>query len=135
MTLPCHFSRHPVTRNRRTRTFVVQLVAWIRMVFDILDDRRDSEGRTIVMAKKGLDFADIGFVLVTGQFVLAGTGATSLTTPTRAGCFWVSEGAARRRHAAVVRPILKLCPSASKAASRRSIWVRWRGSRIRCTSR
>jgi len=83
MTLPCHFSRRPVTRNHRTRTVVVQLVAWIRrMVFDILDDRRDSEGRTIVMveqnAKKGLDFADIDYVLVSGQLALAGKGTDLL---------------------------------------------------------
>ena len=136
MTLPCHFSRRPVTRNRRTRTVVVQLVAWIReiglephfidLVFDILDDRRDSEGRTIVMveqnAKKGLDFADIGYVLVSGQLALAGTGTDLLDDPRHGQfAFWVAEGASRRRHAAVVRPILKLCPSASRAASRRSM--------------
>jgi len=52
------------------------------MVFDILDDRRDSEGRTIVMveqnAKKGLDFADIDYVLVSGQLALAGKGTDLL---------------------------------------------------------
>ena len=52
------------------------------MVFDILDDLRDSEGRTIVMveqnAKKGLDFADIDYVLVSGQLALAGKGTDLL---------------------------------------------------------
>jgi branched-chain amino acid transport system ATP-binding protein len=48
------------------------------MVFEILDDLQHNAGKTIVMveqnAKKGLEFADIGYVLVDGALALAGTG-------------------------------------------------------------
>ena len=51
---------------------------FIDMVFEILDDLQHKEGKTIVMveqnAKKGLEFADIGYVLVSGQTALAGPG-------------------------------------------------------------
>jgi branched-chain amino acid transport system ATP-binding protein len=50
---------------------------FIDMVFELLRGLR-SEGKTIVMveqnAKKGLEFADIGYVLVSGRLALAGTG-------------------------------------------------------------
>ena len=50
---------------------------FIDMVFELLRGLR-SEGKTIVMveqnAKKGLEFADIGYVLVAGRVALAGTG-------------------------------------------------------------
>jgi len=58
---------------------------FIDMVFEVLDDLRRSAGKTIVMveqnAKKGLEFADIGYVLVAGQLVLAGTGDELLRNP------------------------------------------------------
>ncbi len=51
---------------------------FIDMVFEILDDLQRGEGKTIVMveqnAKKGLEFADIGYVLVAGELALAGPG-------------------------------------------------------------
>jgi len=51
---------------------------FIDMVFDILADLQHSEGKTILMveqnAKKGLEFADIGYVLVSGQLAKAGRG-------------------------------------------------------------
>ncbi len=51
---------------------------FIDMVFEILDDLQHNAGKTIVMveqnAKKGLEFADIGYVLVDGALALAGTG-------------------------------------------------------------
>ena len=51
---------------------------FIDMVFDILDDLQNTEGKTIIMveqnAKKGLEFADIGYVLVSGQLAIAGSG-------------------------------------------------------------
>lgn len=51
---------------------------YIDMVFGILDDLKRNEGKTIIMveqnAKKGLEFADIGYVLVSGQLARAGTG-------------------------------------------------------------
>lgn len=58
---------------------------FIDMVFEILDDLQRSEGKTIVMveqnAKKGLEFADIGYVLVSGETALAGRGAELLENP------------------------------------------------------
>ena len=51
---------------------------FIDMVFEILDDLQNTEGKTIIMveqnAKKGLEFADIGYVLVSGEIAIAGTG-------------------------------------------------------------
>jgi branched-chain amino acid transport system ATP-binding protein len=51
---------------------------FIDMVFEILDDLQRGEGKTIVMveqnAKTGLEFADSGYVLVSGQLALAGPG-------------------------------------------------------------
>jgi len=51
---------------------------FIDMVFEILDELQHGEGKTIVMveqnAKKGLEFADIGYVLVSGQVAMAGRG-------------------------------------------------------------
>jgi branched-chain amino acid transport system ATP-binding protein len=55
---------------------------FIAMVFEILGDLQRKEGKTIVMveqnAKKGLEFADIGYVLAAGQLALAGRGAELL---------------------------------------------------------
>jgi len=58
---------------------------FIEMVFEILDDLQNTEGKTIVMveqnAKKGLEFADIGYVLVDGRLAMAGTGDELLENP------------------------------------------------------
>ena len=58
---------------------------FIDMVFEILDDLQHKEGKTIIMveqnAKKGLEFADIGYVLVAGQLAKAGTGTALLKDP------------------------------------------------------
>ncbi len=58
---------------------------FIDMVFEILDDLRSTEGKTIIMveqnAKKGLEFADIGYVLVSGLIAIAGTGDELLENP------------------------------------------------------
>jgi branched-chain amino acid transport system ATP-binding protein len=58
---------------------------FIEMVFEILDDLQHNEGKTIVMveqnAKKGLEFADIGYVLVSGQLAMADTGDALLENP------------------------------------------------------
>jgi branched-chain amino acid transport system ATP-binding protein len=58
---------------------------FIDMVFEILDDLQHGEGKTIVMveqnAKKGLEFADIGYVLVSGQLAKAGPGGELLEDP------------------------------------------------------
>jgi branched-chain amino acid transport system ATP-binding protein len=58
---------------------------FIDMVFEILDDLQRRDGKTIIMveqnAKKGLDFADIGYVLVSGETALADTGARLLKNP------------------------------------------------------
>jgi branched-chain amino acid transport system ATP-binding protein len=51
---------------------------FIDMVFEILDDLQKRDGKTIIMveqnAKKGLEFADIGYVLVSGELAMADTG-------------------------------------------------------------
>jgi branched-chain amino acid transport system ATP-binding protein len=58
---------------------------FIDMVFEILDDLQHTEGKTIIMveqnAKKGLEFADIGYVLVSGQIAIAGPGDELLENP------------------------------------------------------
>ena len=58
---------------------------FIDMVFEILRDLQLTEGKTIVMveqnAKKGLEFADIGYVLVSGQVAMAGLGDELLKDP------------------------------------------------------
>ncbi|MEM9605085.1 MAG: ABC transporter ATP-binding protein [Pseudomonadota bacterium] len=58
---------------------------FIDMVFEILDDLQNKEGKTIVMveqnAKKGLEFADIGYVMVSGQIAIAGKGTDLLANP------------------------------------------------------
>jgi branched-chain amino acid transport system ATP-binding protein len=55
------------------------------MVFDILRDLQRKDGKTIVIveqnAKKGLEFADIGYVLVSGRLALAASGAETLANP------------------------------------------------------
>ena len=58
---------------------------FIDMVFEILDDLQHGEGKTIIMveqnAKKGLEFADIGYVLVSGDTAIAGPGDELLANP------------------------------------------------------
>ncbi len=58
---------------------------YITMVFEILKDLQYTEGKTIVMveqnAKKGLEFSDLGYVLVSGQLAMAGTGEELLHDP------------------------------------------------------
>lgn len=58
---------------------------FIDMVFEILDDLQNNEGKTILMveqnAKKGLEFADVGYVLVSGELAIAGPGDELLENP------------------------------------------------------
>ena len=58
---------------------------FIDMVFEILADLQRRDGKTIVMveqnAKKGLEFADIGYVLVSGRLAMAGPGDALLGDP------------------------------------------------------
>jgi branched-chain amino acid transport system ATP-binding protein len=58
---------------------------FIDQVFEILDELQNKEGKTIIMveqnAKKGLEFADIGYVLVSGQLAKAGPGDELLQDP------------------------------------------------------
>ncbi|HSH43794.1 MAG TPA: ABC transporter ATP-binding protein [Arenicellales bacterium] len=58
---------------------------FIDMVFELLEDLKATENKTIVMveqnARKGLEFADIGYVLVSGQLAMAGSGAEVLNDP------------------------------------------------------
>jgi branched-chain amino acid transport system ATP-binding protein len=58
---------------------------FIDMVFEILTDLQKGEGKTIIMveqnAKKGLEFADIGYVLVSGVLAMADRGDVLLQDP------------------------------------------------------
>ena len=58
---------------------------YIDMVFEILRDLQTTEKKTIILveqnAKKGLEFADIGYVLVSGQTAIAGKGDDLLSNP------------------------------------------------------
>ncbi len=58
---------------------------FIDMVFQILEDLQRGEGKTIIMveqnAKKGLEFADIGYVLVSGELAMADMGDVLLEDP------------------------------------------------------
>ena len=58
---------------------------FIDMVFELLGDLQHKEGKTIVMveqnAKKGLEFAEIGYVLVSGELAIAGKARELLADP------------------------------------------------------
>ena len=58
---------------------------FIDMVFEILDDLQKKDGKTIIMveqnAKKGLAFADVGYVLVSGETAIADKGDDLLKNP------------------------------------------------------
>ncbi len=58
---------------------------FINMVFEILGDLQKNQGKTIIMveqnAKKGLEFSDIGYVIVSGELVLADNGSQLLENP------------------------------------------------------
>ncbi len=58
---------------------------FIDMVFDILHDLQHKDGKCIIMveqnAKKGLEFADIGYVLVSGELAMADRGDQLLDNP------------------------------------------------------
>jgi len=58
---------------------------FIDMVFENLGDLQHKEGKTIVMveqnAKKGLEFANIGYVLVAGELAIAGKARELLADP------------------------------------------------------
>ncbi|MGH8666576.1 MAG: ATP-binding cassette domain-containing protein [Burkholderiales bacterium] len=58
---------------------------FIDMVFEILAELQRHEGKTIIMveqnAARGLEFADIGYVLVSGSIAMAATGKELLSNP------------------------------------------------------
>jgi branched-chain amino acid transport system ATP-binding protein len=58
---------------------------YIDMVFEILADLQRKDGKTILMveqnARKGLEFADLGYVLVSGRIARAGSGKDLLADP------------------------------------------------------
>lgn len=58
---------------------------FINMVFEILTELKEVDGKTIIMveqnAKKGLEFADIGYVLVSGELAMAEDGNELLKDP------------------------------------------------------
>ncbi len=58
---------------------------FIDMVFDILTELQKRDGKTIIMveqnARKGLEFADLGYVLVAGEVAMADRGDALLDNP------------------------------------------------------
>ena len=64
---------------------------FIEMVFQVLQELQHDAGKTIILveqnAKKGLEFADIGYVLVSGSVAMAGSGADLLRNPDVARLF------------------------------------------------
>jgi branched-chain amino acid transport system ATP-binding protein len=58
---------------------------FIDMVLELLGDLQHEQGKTIIMveqnAKKGLEFADIGYVLVSGTLAIVGKGSDLLADP------------------------------------------------------
>jgi branched-chain amino acid transport system ATP-binding protein len=58
---------------------------YIEMVFEVLGDLQRGEGKAIIMveqnAKKGLEFADIGYLLVAGSVAMADIGDNLLKHP------------------------------------------------------
>jgi branched-chain amino acid transport system ATP-binding protein len=58
---------------------------YIDMVFEILGDLQKNEKKTIILveqnAKKGLEFADVGYILVSGETAIAGKGDDLLNNP------------------------------------------------------
>jgi branched-chain amino acid transport system ATP-binding protein len=58
---------------------------YIDMVFEILAELQRGEGKAIIMveqnAKKGLEFADVGYVLVSGSVAMADAGDALLRNP------------------------------------------------------
>jgi branched-chain amino acid transport system ATP-binding protein len=63
----------------------------IDMIFETLRQLRDEGGKTLVLveqnARKGLEFADLGYVLVAGRLVKAGQGKELLAEPDMARLF------------------------------------------------
>ena len=59
--------------------------SFIDMVFEILDDLQRRDGKPIIRveqnAKQGLEFADLGYVMVSGQLAIAGRGDELLANP------------------------------------------------------
>ena len=57
----------------------------IDMIFNMLRELRDAHGKTLILveqnARKGLDFADVGYVLVAGKLAKAGEGKALLADP------------------------------------------------------
>jgi branched-chain amino acid transport system ATP-binding protein len=57
----------------------------IDMIFDTLRELRDTRGKTLILveqnARKGLEFADMGYVLMAGRLVKAGHGKELLADP------------------------------------------------------
>jgi hypothetical protein len=79
---------------------------YIDLVFELLGRLQREEGKTILMveqnAKKGLEFADLGYVLVSGQLALAGTGAELLANPEVGRLFLGGSGRRSSRRAVAV---------------------------------
>jgi branched-chain amino acid transport system ATP-binding protein len=73
----------------------------IEMIFDTLRELRESGGKTLVLveqnARKGLEFAYIGYVLVAGRLVKAGPGKDLLADPNMGRLFLGGSASAKAR--------------------------------------
>jgi energy-coupling factor transporter ATP-binding protein EcfA2 len=73
------------------------------MIFATLAELRDACGKTLIFveqnARKGLEFADVGCVLVAGRLVKAGHSKELLSDPDMADCSWRDKRSLRQlRH-------------------------------------
>jgi ABC-type branched-subunit amino acid transport system ATPase component len=70
---------------------VIFLGAAVDMIFETLQEVRDEGGKTLILveqnARKGLEFTDLGYVLVAGRSVKAASGAEVLPDPDM-GCLF-----------------------------------------------
>ena len=83
---PLGIQRRNLEENPQRMPLLLGIVQILDLLRDeILKDLQQTEKKTIIMveqnAKKGLEFADIGYVLVSGQIVIAGTGNDLLNNP------------------------------------------------------
>jgi ABC-type branched-subunit amino acid transport system substrate-binding protein len=85
----CYHFKIKYYDDESTPARAAQLVE--RLIDQVLGGLQHNEGKTILMveqnARKGLDFADVGCVLVSGELAVAGEGSDCLRTQTSAACF------------------------------------------------
>jgi ABC-type branched-chain amino acid transport systems, ATPase component len=103
---------------------------FIDAVFGILGDLQRNENKTIVMveqnAKKGLEFSDIGYVLVSGKPALAGKASELLTDPDVGRLFLGGERRCGADRAEPSKSRARTTPSAISADQPIKLIAKWR---------